>query len=271
MSMSRDNWVTKAMADDTIVAEELLRFRYQRPSVLRRWGGHQRRTQRILVGVGRPSRASPTTPLTWTSATSVDGYEGSTRATAPPPLNASQSKAADQSEIVVAKKTKKRHLTELQRDEKMKQIERNNLKDELAAMNLSFERERDSSKSIKKLKIRLMARETSNSEQAVLDPPQPVEAHCDPSNLASAQTVQDRIPENESLICAASTSTSADAAEGASASASADAGAGSSADAGASASAPSSQEEIKGQKPFLLPDLNLLPDEYNTDFLGSSS
>nr|KYP42825.1 hypothetical protein KK1_035763 [Cajanus cajan] len=90
--MSRDNWVTKAMADDTIVAEELLRFRYQRPSVLRRWGGHQRRTQRILVGVGRPSRASPTTPLTWTSATSVDGYEGSTRATAPPPLNASQSK-----------------------------------------------------------------------------------------------------------------------------------------------------------------------------------
>ncbi|TKY64605.1 hypothetical protein E2542_SST14503 [Spatholobus suberectus] len=243
MSKFDDQWVAKAMADDTLVADQLLRFRRHRPSLLRHWAGRQSRTPRLPVSTAQPARSSPTTPLTWTAATSLDGYEGPTRTTAPPP-HSSGSKAVDQSETPAAKRSKKkRTIAELHREEKLKLNERKNLKDELAAMNITFEQKKAWNESLKRIKqLDLMSRGTLETGQVVLGPPpQSVEAHCDPSNLASAQNVQDKILDNESLVCAAS------------------------------ASAPSNQQEIGSQEPsFVLPDLNLPPEEYLADFLGLS-
>ncbi|KAL2338186.1 hypothetical protein Fmac_012632 [Flemingia macrophylla] len=208
LSNTDDHWVSMAMADDTLVAQELLRFRHHRPSFLYPWGSRQLRTHRISVPTGRPSRSSPTTPLTWTAATSLDGYEGSTRTTPPPPPSASPSKVTDQSET---KTTRKRVTIHFSTD------------------------------------IRLMAQEISKTEQAVLDPPHPVESYYDPSNLARSAH-KDKTPENESLVCAAIAATGANA--------------------DAPASAASNQEEVRGQDPlFLLPDLNLPPEGCTTDFL----
>jgi len=61
MSNVNDRWVTMAMADDTLVADQLLLLRHHhRPSVIRRWVRRQRRTPRLPVA----------------------GYEGNTRKTA---------------------------------------------------------------------------------------------------------------------------------------------------------------------------------------------
>ncbi|KAK7294040.1 hypothetical protein RJT34_16923 [Clitoria ternatea] len=78
-----DNWVDKAMADDTIVADFLLRLR-EPSSFNLHWTVRQRRTRRRrITEPSRASRASPTTPLSWTAATSIDGYEGSIRSSRP--------------------------------------------------------------------------------------------------------------------------------------------------------------------------------------------
>lgn len=83
-----------------------------------------------------------------------------------------------------------------------------------------------------------MSRRPMEKVQPFLDTPEFVVAHYDQSNLvSSAQAVQEKTLQDETLVCAAS------------------------------ASPPSNQEDINGQKPFLLPDLNVPPNEYFTDFV----
>ncbi|RDY02460.1 hypothetical protein CR513_14078, partial [Mucuna pruriens] len=205
-----DHWVAMAMEDDALVADQILRIRHHQPAILPQWVVRQRRTPRLVVHRAHTARASPTTPLTWTAATSVDGYEGSTRPAAPAPSHASRSKAVDQSETAAAKRSKKKR--------------------ELAAMNLSFEKQSASNKSLKRIKLNLMSRETLKAGEAVLDPPETVEA----SNLASAQTFKD--------VCAAAT---------------------------ASASL-NQQEISVQEPLFLLPDLNLPVEEDFCDIRGLS-
>jgi len=87
MSKLHDHWVSMAIADDTVVAHQLLLLRNHHHSSVNPWACRQRRTTRFPVSA---ALASPTTPLTWTSATSLDGFEGSTRPTAPMPSSESK-------------------------------------------------------------------------------------------------------------------------------------------------------------------------------------
>ncbi|KAK7317310.1 hypothetical protein RJT34_01423 [Clitoria ternatea] len=76
----KDRWFDMAMADDTIVVNFLLRIR--QPSFFNfQWTVHKRRTRRCRKTKPSRATASLTTPLSWTVATSVDGYEGCTRST----------------------------------------------------------------------------------------------------------------------------------------------------------------------------------------------
>lgn len=68
-----------AMSDDSLVAEALLRLRHSEPktsvdaSPLKlKWSVRQRRSKK-----GDQTRASPTTPLSWSGATSLSGGGGS--------------------------------------------------------------------------------------------------------------------------------------------------------------------------------------------------
>ncbi|AAF27116.1 hypothetical protein; 14670-15257 [Arabidopsis thaliana] len=77
--MSGENWIRVAMSDDSMVAEALLRLRHSEPknrvdaSPLKlKWSVRQRRSKK-----GDQTRASPTTPLSWSGATSLSGGGGS--------------------------------------------------------------------------------------------------------------------------------------------------------------------------------------------------
>ncbi|KAH1240404.1 hypothetical protein GmHk_07G018272 [Glycine max] len=240
MSKVNDQWVTMVMADDTLVANQLLLLRrhhhHHRPSVIRRWVHRQRRTPRLPIS---GARDTPTTPLTWTTATSIDGYEGHTRKTATTHPSAA-SKAVDESESAADKRMarKKRILRDLQREHTLKLHENEDLRNKLAAVNLTIDKKRATAKNIKKIKLGIKSRGTLEIAQAILNPPKSVEAQCDTPNLGSEKTVEDQILEP---VCSA-------------------------------ANVPSNKREIgAGKRPLLLPDLNQPPEEYlNTEFLGFS-
>lgn len=74
-TMSGENWIKGAMSDDSLVADALLRLRHSEPpkksdaSPLKlKWSVRQRRSKK-----GDQTRASPTTPLSWSGATSLSG------------------------------------------------------------------------------------------------------------------------------------------------------------------------------------------------------
>ncbi|KAK7349118.1 hypothetical protein VNO77_06222 [Canavalia gladiata] len=195
-----DQWVTMAMADDTLVADLLLLLR--KPSLPLQWTVRQRRS-RWNEKKTESTRASPTTPLSWTAATSIDGYEGSTRPTRA--LDASGSKAVDHGETATAKRSrKKRTLAELQQEEKLLLKEKKILKNELSSLHLTIEKQKAKNQSLKRIKLDLMSQQTFKTGNAVLGPTQFEEVHCHPSKLVSAQTVQDRVVDDELPVCAAS-------------------------------------------------------------------
>ena len=72
--LSADSWTRVAMSDDSLVADALLQLRHSKPppSPLKlKWSVRQRRSKK-----GDLTRASPTSPLTWSGATSFSGGGG---------------------------------------------------------------------------------------------------------------------------------------------------------------------------------------------------
>lgn len=83
--MSDDHWIKVAMADDSLVVDLLLRLHRPPPPpppcLNLHWTVRQRRS-RSAHNKAESTRASPTTPLSWSGATSasggnLDGYEES--------------------------------------------------------------------------------------------------------------------------------------------------------------------------------------------------
>ncbi|XP_061340096.1 uncharacterized protein LOC133286667 [Gastrolobium bilobum] len=220
-----DHWVKMAMVDDSLVANLLLRLHQPNkptasPSLNVHWTVRQRRSRRRSLADKKTesARASPTTPLSWSAATSASadardgGFEDSSRPTKP--VDSSRSKVGDRSETATAKKSrKKRTLAELQEEERLLLKERRNLKNELASLHLAFEKQRARNESLKRMKLDLGSRRTFKivtnsmvSDKTVFEPPEIVEAHSHPSVLVSPQTVKDKVLDDEPLICAANAS-----------------------------------------------------------------
>ncbi|WJX42714.1 hypothetical protein P8452_29914 [Trifolium repens] len=306
-----DNWVETAMLDDSIVATFLLTLNKKTsspnpsssstlyPPFNVHWTVRQRRsklrshTAKIKT---ESRRASPTTPLSWSAATSgsgaaaatTDGNEESSRFNKS--VHTSRSKIDEQSEAANANKRSRKKMSrpELLEEEELLLKERGNLKDKLAYMHLTVEKQRANNESLKKIKLDLVSENTTKkartslvSEKAVLDPSQLVEANCDSSKFVQLQRVQ----EKESLVITANSSSSLqqEINNGKSSFLLPDqvANCGSSKlvqpqrvqerespviTANASSSWSSLQQEINNRKPFVLPDLNLPPDEeFNFD------
>ena len=90
-TMNNRDWVEAALMNQSVVAELLIRLKYSDPAPMRSshgvavdWSVRQRRSKQILKEKGEPARDSPSTPLSWRSATSASGgatdVEDSTRA-----------------------------------------------------------------------------------------------------------------------------------------------------------------------------------------------
>ncbi|CAJ2656347.1 unnamed protein product [Trifolium pratense] len=179
-----DNWVETAMLDDTIVASFLLTLNKKTssssstlsPPFNVHWTIRQRRskprshTSKIKIQSRRPS---PTTPLSWSSATSAsaaatttDGNEESTRFNKS--AHTSRSKIDEQSEGNANKRSrKKRSRTELLEEEQLLLKERGNLKDKLAYMHLTVEKQRANNAGLKKIKLNLVSESENNKNKAL--------------------------------------------------------------------------------------------------------
>ncbi|CAI9766155.1 unnamed protein product [Fraxinus pennsylvanica] len=200
-----EEWIKKAMADDTMVVELLVRLNkcqstppppFPPPSPLK-WSVRQRRSKPVAVdNVKNPApRASPTTPLSWSGATclsggAIDGCpEESSRSPALPKLsNSSRSKINGTSEQSNKKRSrKKKTLAELKDEENLLRKERRELKMEVAALRVNLEKQRATNESLKRMKIELqlvpdrgtfVPEETTSSqfrqEMAVFHPNPPI-------------------------------------------------------------------------------------------------
>ncbi|CAA0344634.1 hypothetical protein AtNW77_Chr1g0083091 [Arabidopsis thaliana] len=172
--MSGENWIRVAMSDDSMVAEALLRLRHSEPknsvdaSPLKlKWSVRQRRSKK-----GDQTRASPTTPLSWSGATSLSGGGGSggsgagattmegleESSAAVKPSEPFRSKISQTSAITTTTTTlfkrsrKKKTLAELKEEEIMLLKESNGLKNELANMRDLLEQQRARNTALKKMK-----------------------------------------------------------------------------------------------------------------------
>ncbi|XP_027342192.1 uncharacterized protein LOC113854994 isoform X2 [Abrus precatorius] len=168
--MCHDDWVKVAMADDSLVVHLLLRLHRPPPppSLHLHWTVRQRRS----APRNKPdsTRASPTTPLSWSGATSasggaVDGYEESSLPTKLP--QTSRSKVAKSSETATTKKSRrKKTLAELREEENLLLKERRSLKNELASLRLTVDKHRATNESLKKMKLDLESRQNSSAANA---------------------------------------------------------------------------------------------------------
>ncbi|KAK6915109.1 hypothetical protein RJ641_020226 [Dillenia turbinata] len=159
--MDEDEWVKTATFNDSLVVDLLMQLKNSPPtrtgkaSILRLdWKGRQRRTKPVTLRLvednkkgGEPARASPTTPLSWSRATSP-----SAEATA----DAERSKAVATSRTTPTKRLKrKKTLAELKEEESVLLRERMHLKKELATLHATIAKERANNERLKRRKLDL--------------------------------------------------------------------------------------------------------------------
>ncbi|KAJ4874356.1 Uncharacterized protein Rs2_39374 [Raphanus sativus] len=159
--MSAENWTRLAMSDDSLVADALLQLRHSRPPpspIKLKWSVRQRRSSKK----GDQTRASPTSPLTWSGAatsfsggaTTMDGLEESSVVVKP--SETFRSKVFQTSAItrttLFKRSRKKKTLAELKDEEVMLLKESKGLKNELASMRDLVEQQRVRNNSLKKMK-----------------------------------------------------------------------------------------------------------------------
>ncbi|KAI3521186.1 hypothetical protein L1887_10647 [Cichorium endivia] len=174
--MTEDDWVKAAMEDSDIVAEVLVRLRVAKPqpslqpSKRRRqappqsWTIHQRRsrTQPVLLPASNKSeapRASPSTPLSWSGATSISGggvpIVDVVDSALPNHIRSdtSRSKVMPGGETTPTKRPrKKKTLAALKEEEVLLIAEQNHLKMKLATLLANCEKQRKENESLKKMK-----------------------------------------------------------------------------------------------------------------------
>ncbi|XP_073148099.1 uncharacterized protein [Henckelia pumila] len=181
MDSGDDDWVKAAMSDDTMVVELLARLnhasstppRHIKPAVCPlEWTVRQRRSKPVAVtntSKNQAPRASPTTPLSWSGATSYSGGcggggggatspEGGLEESSRPskPSTSTRSKANGEGEKSSFKRSrKKKTLVELKEEENLLVKERRELKRGIASLRLKLEKQRATNKSLKRTKIEL--------------------------------------------------------------------------------------------------------------------
>ncbi|KAL0342153.1 UNVERIFIED_CONTAM: hypothetical protein Scaly_1877900 [Sesamum calycinum] len=199
MGGADEEWVKAAMTDDMMVVELLLRLhrapRRQPPlkpvpaALPLEWSVRQRRSKSVSVNnhPKKPAhRASPTTPLSWSGATSFSGGSagaggvGSEESSRPIPLklsNTARSKNldiychargkesdsaigsglacvnADNDKTTSKRSKKKKTLVELKDEESWLLKERIDLKRRMAVLRLNLERQRATNENLKRMKL----------------------------------------------------------------------------------------------------------------------
>ncbi|CAI9267403.1 unnamed protein product [Lactuca saligna] len=177
--MSDDNWVTAAMDDTDLVVQVLFTLRQPASASHHKspplgWSIRQRRSRpQVVVAPAAAkkspaARASPTTPLSWSGATSISGGGGGIEESSKPIQNRSdisRSKVARPNETTPTKRPrKKKTLAELKEDESLLLKERKQLKRQLATLQATIEKQRNENESLKKMKMDMQLQHQSEGE-----------------------------------------------------------------------------------------------------------
>ncbi|GER44096.1 hypothetical protein STAS_20976 [Striga asiatica] len=184
MNGADEEWVKAAMSDDAMVVELLVRLHHAPPPLLERaplslrWSVRQRRSKPVSAHSNskkpaRSHRGSPTTPLSWSGATSFSGggagSEESSRTTPIKPSSTSRSKVNVDGEKTDSKRSRRRKtLAELKIEENSLVKERKNLKREMATLRLYVERQRATNGNLKRLKVELQTCLDEESKSAAV-------------------------------------------------------------------------------------------------------
>ncbi|KAL6584890.1 hypothetical protein OROMI_004179 [Orobanche minor] len=171
MSAADEEWVKSAMSDDAMVVELLVRLNHaplppHPPPLLKRsalrleWSVRQRRSKSVLANNNpkKPAhRGSPTTPLSWSGATSFSaGSEESSQPMLLQHSDTTRSKVNIDNEKTNSKRSrKKKTLAELRDEENSLLKERRDLKKEMAMLRLYLERQRATNGNLKRIRIEL--------------------------------------------------------------------------------------------------------------------
>ncbi|XP_042058064.1 uncharacterized protein LOC121802453 [Salvia splendens] len=204
-----EEWVNAAMTDDAMVVDLLVRL-HRAPL---EWSVRQRRSKPATVR--KPGRSSPTTPLSWSDATSASQYS-----TRPLPFKLStstRSKSNVDGEKTNSKRSrKKKTLAELKDEESSLLKERRELKREMAALRMNLERQRATHERLKRRKIDLQPSQESTSvaEESVSGQQLQMESTaCDPTTLTTPIVSGSDVP-LQSSVSNARCNGNADAASG---------------------------------------------------------
>ncbi|CAL5429002.1 unnamed protein product [Camellia sinensis] len=168
--MMTDDWVTAALADDSVVVELLFRLKHSSESLapvppMLGWGQRQPRSKPALASEKKEresTRCSPTTPLSWScggAASPSDGCDESSRR--------SDRSSGDRSKGIFTNETtatatatattnkrsrRKKTFAELKEEEILLLKERMNLTKELATLRETLEEQKAKSQNLKRLK-----------------------------------------------------------------------------------------------------------------------
>ncbi|KAL2539370.1 hypothetical protein Adt_00348 [Abeliophyllum distichum] len=171
-----EEWVEEAMSDDNKVVELLLRLNqsYPQPTAAALkptalpldWSVRQRRSKPMAVDSTMKSalRASPTTPLSWSGATSISGGGGSagtvdgspeesSRPSDPKLSKTARSEVNGNGEKSTKRSRKKKTLAELQVEEYLLDKEREELKREISALLTNLEKQKAMNDCLKRIKL----------------------------------------------------------------------------------------------------------------------
>ncbi|KAH6755189.1 hypothetical protein C2S53_017491 [Perilla frutescens var. hirtella] len=174
MGGAEEEWVKAAMTDDTMVVELLVRLHCTPPlprpptTLPLEWTVRQRRSRPVSVTakkLAQSQRASPSTPLSWSGATSLSGGSGgaggggseeSSRPRSQKLSAAPRSKLNGDNEKGTSKRSrKKKTLAELKDEENSLLKERRELKREISTLLINLEKERATNENLKRIKIEL--------------------------------------------------------------------------------------------------------------------
>ncbi|CAN8312276.1 unnamed protein product [Cochlearia groenlandica] len=177
--MTDGDWINEAMSDDSLVAEALIFLHRAEPpppeksgdsDLKLKWSLRQRRSKAAsLRKKGDQTRASPTTPLSWSGATSisggggggggggataVDGFEESSNAVKLSDAVRSKIYQTSVTTTPFKRSRKKKTLAELKEEESLLLKEKKGLKNELASMRNLLKQQRARNESLKKMQAK---------------------------------------------------------------------------------------------------------------------
>ncbi|XP_048323535.1 uncharacterized protein LOC107407881 isoform X3 [Ziziphus jujuba] len=217
--MDDEDWVKVAMNDNAMVVDLLLQLSKaalpQPPTSSfpkLAWSVRQRRSKHVLrhqvdmKKKGEPLRASPTTPLSWSGATSVscggalDGFEESSK-----PKNSARSKVSVRREATTSKRPrKKKTLAQLKEEVNAQMREKMDLRNELAALRLTYEKETAINERLKRLQqsqqtMKSLATAAASGD-AISHQLEQVVAVCEPTTVLPSHGHPDK-PDSLEQLC----------------------------------------------------------------------